>query len=561
LQTCIAQTKWFEIPLSSFSTDELLNDDSTDGSTYLPQNNLRSQSFTVAPFAISKQITLGEYLHFVDKERKLKGSGYAEFLLPERSAFSSAHKYHEYLTNPEYKSQPVAGVSWKNARRYVLWRNTNKSVEEKKFLNYRLPTIKEWQAAYLHLLKNKIKYDISILADWTSETYEESQYEFSYDLNPSFEYESVPCDPPTMKRKTVVGNSWLHRPETATLPMHYYGYQDSGYAQIGFRLVSEIAPKTKNAESPEEVGLSERDLKKYPKELKIEYIPADTVEYSSRAWKVKLVKKEKLMTGSYMSWYSDGILKTKGQYLFNQKVGSWYFYDNQGMTVLHRYYINNYVYKDISTKTPHKLAAFFKDEPLFSLARNNDSEPYKYPAISESNILYSKRYWIKNVQIQNLWGKLKEGIQNKSITLFTSDNGEMADSSIVTNITSLPEEAEITGYRMKLDFYFDSKYMMCLHQVIGIAPEVKTSEGTIVLGWIYYPQIRGMLANACTRPGEFPVNIQHLDDLLFFRYYAGDVYKVSNIYDREEPNDIDPFITWLDLLETEHSLLISLYKK
>ncbi len=558
---CSAQTKWFEIPSSSFNTEQLESDDSEDAFSYLLQNQKNSGTYSVQSFSMSSQITLGDYLQFVHEERKLKGSKYADFLLPEPSAFNSNHKYNEYLTNAEYKLQPVAGISWKNAMRYVTWRNANKRNDEKEFEQFRLPSVTEWQAAFLYLSNTRKTSDFNILADWTSECHDESNYKFMHDLNIDYQCESVPCNPNSMKRKTVIGNSWLHGPVKEKLPMHYYGYQDSGYAHIGFRLVRTILHKSGNTESSENLTLNDRALIHYPKEKKIEYVPGDTVEYVAREWKVKLVKKENLMTGAYLSWYSNGILKTKGQYLFNQKAGDWYFYDSKGMLVLQRHYINDLIYKDMFPKASNKLAAFFKDEPLYSIARRSDKEPYSFPVVNESNIFYSKRYWLKNVQIQNLWSPLKEGIQNKSITLFPTDILNITDSARVTKINSLPEEAEITGYRIKLDFYFDLKYMMCFHQVIGIAPEIKTPEGTSVLGWIFYPQIREILAQKCTKPKEYPTNIQHLDDLIFFRYYSGDVYKVSNVYDREEPKEIDPFITWLELLETEHSLLISLYKK
>ena len=46
------------------------------------------------------------------------------------------------------------------------------------------------------------------VAEWTITAYDESAYNFMHDLNPNFEYNALPDDPPAMKRKVIRGGSW-----------------------------------------------------------------------------------------------------------------------------------------------------------------------------------------------------------------------------------------------------------------------------------------------------------------------------------------------------------------
>ena len=75
------------------------------------------------------------------------------------------------------------------------------------------------------------------VAEWTITAFDESTYNFMHDLNPNFEYNSLPDDPPTMKRKVIRGGSWKDIAYFLQTSARDYEYQDSTKSFIGFRNV------------------------------------------------------------------------------------------------------------------------------------------------------------------------------------------------------------------------------------------------------------------------------------------------------------------------------------
>lgn len=561
---------YFYIPSGSFSMGQ------TDSESDFSQTS-RTRTVSIQAFEVSKLVNVREYMAFVEDQRTMRGSEYADMLMPDPSRFPSTAKFHKYLTDAAFQNEPIIGISWENATAYIHWKNGHSSDQaDDQRPDYRMITEAEWEYAYDYLQGEK-EGDLNKCAEWTSTSYDESMYEFSQDLNPDYTYYASPCDHISRKRKVVRGNSFLYSFETPK-SRRMYGYQDSSYRHVGFRLARTHLYRPDvytNIESddPYQKHVDMRIVEKlYGQEGMIRYMEGDTLTFESSKWKTTLVTKNGMLNGKYESNYSSGALRVEGQYQFNQRVGEWKFYDQSGKLALSRRYTNNWVYKREHPTPQDALGELMTSEPLYSMVRRDHSKPYSFPYVQARAVYYSKRYWMKNVQLPEMvWRSIKEGVDNRSLTIFTSDQFQDTltnDSAkqIIRNLPSFSLErdiasTEIVGYQIKGDCFFDVDRLTGEWRTIAIAPEVKSGDSTRSVFWIYYPEIRSLLAKKCTPPKKFPRYIRNLDDVLFFHYFTGDIYRFSNVYGRPEPKDKDPMLSRVELIELEHDLLLHFFAK
>ncbi|HSH50550.1 MAG TPA: SUMF1/EgtB/PvdO family nonheme iron enzyme [Bacteroidales bacterium] len=194
-----------------------------------------------------------------------------------------------YFWHPSYDNYPVVGVNWKQARAFSVWRTQYlndylRSSGEGFVQDFRLPNEAEWEygargnldlsmypwggmytrnkegcflANFKPLRGNYIDdgglitvsvgsyapneyglFDMSgNVSEWTSNAYDESAYSFQHDMNPDYQYEALPDDPPAMKRKIVRGGSWKDIGYYLQNGTRTYEYQDSAKSYVGFRCV------------------------------------------------------------------------------------------------------------------------------------------------------------------------------------------------------------------------------------------------------------------------------------------------------------------------------------
>ncbi len=194
-----------------------------------------------------------------------------------------------YFSHPSFDDYPVVGVTWKQAKAFCMWRTNfkNKSLSNKgeyEVQDYRLPSEAEWEFAARGGLDNSMYpwggyytrsrtgcflanfkpmrgnysddggkasvkvatyepngyglYDMAgNVAEWTITAYDESTYNFMHDLNPNFEYNALPDDPPTMKRKVIRGGSWKDIAFYIQVGTRTFEYQDTAKSYVGFRCV------------------------------------------------------------------------------------------------------------------------------------------------------------------------------------------------------------------------------------------------------------------------------------------------------------------------------------
>ncbi|MBI9033531.1 MAG: SUMF1/EgtB/PvdO family nonheme iron enzyme [Bacteroidales bacterium] len=202
-----------------------------------------------------------------------------------------------YFWHPSYDNYPTVGVSWKQARAFCSWRtellrNYLATQREALAAEFRLPTEAEWEWAsrggyegnpypwggpytrngkgcflanfkpmrgdyvddgglksvmVAHYPPNDFGlYDMSgNVAEWCNDAFDESAIEFTWDMNPSYDYEAKDDDPIVMKRKVTRGGSWKDVAYYLQVTSRSYEYQDTAKSYIGFRCVQDYLGRQK----------------------------------------------------------------------------------------------------------------------------------------------------------------------------------------------------------------------------------------------------------------------------------------------------------------------------
>lgn len=203
-----------------------------------------------------------------------------------------------YFWHPAYDDYPVVGVTWKQATAFCIWRTQllNEYLNSRggTMVNrFRLPTESEWEWAarggldlspypwggpyirnsrgcflgnfkpmrgnYIddggfHTVKvnsyNPNDFGLYCMAgnvaEWTSNAFDESAYNFSHDLNPDYQYDAKDTDPETLKRKVIRGGSWKDVGYYLQTSTRTYEYQDTAKCYIGFRCVMTYLGRSKD---------------------------------------------------------------------------------------------------------------------------------------------------------------------------------------------------------------------------------------------------------------------------------------------------------------------------
>lgn len=204
-------------------------------------------------FSISHLVTLKEYKAFLLEMKRDSGEIYYKNLCPD-SSITNAEKLEKYLTDTTFDQFPVQGVSWDNAMRFCRWKT---SKEKGALVIFRLPLLSEWIAAKEHLAKMGIDSDFSkCLSEWTLNAFDESTSAYvnysdeskQKDKNKSlfwdydYFYWHSSQDPPVLKRKKVVGDSYrIHCNSYLKTNFVFYSYQ--GYRDVGFRYIRQEVSK------------------------------------------------------------------------------------------------------------------------------------------------------------------------------------------------------------------------------------------------------------------------------------------------------------------------------
>lgn len=205
-----------------------------------------------------------------------------------------------YFWHPAFDDYPVVGVTWRQARAFSIWRTQllNNYLASKGgsiVQDFRLPSETEWEYASrggldlspypwggpyirnskgcflgnfkpmrgsyvddggLHTVKvesyNPNDYGLYCMsgnvAEWCKDAFDESAYDFSHDLNTSYDYEPTEAERniPVLNRKVIRGGSWKDVGHYLQTSSRSYEYQDTAKCYIGFRNVMTYLGRAKD---------------------------------------------------------------------------------------------------------------------------------------------------------------------------------------------------------------------------------------------------------------------------------------------------------------------------
>jgi gliding motility associated protien GldN len=118
------------------------------------------------------------------------------------------------------------------------------------------------------------------------------------------------------------------------------------------------------------------------------------------------------------------------------------------------------------------------------------------------------------------------------------------------------ESLSITQYQIKEDWFFDKQRSQRYVRIIGICPMMEDYDdnglkrGMKPLFWIYFPELRYVLANQAVFNRSNDAQRMSFDDLFEKRMFSGYVVKEANVYDRyisEYAKNIDALLESEDI--------------
>ncbi|HUX54999.1 MAG TPA: gliding motility protein GldN [Williamwhitmania sp.] len=246
--------------------------------------------------------------------------------------------------------------------------------------------------------------------------------------------------------------------------------------------------------------------------------------------------------------------------------------------------------------------------------------PVPYPSLREADVMWSKRVWriidlrekmnlplyfpTQEMQdrkslIQTLYSAIKKGevvaydpdVDDEFTTPMSFNEcetklgggmveaGKNEDGSPKMQYAD-PKWADIKEFLIKEEWYFDKKYSRMEVRIIGICPirvyyktvntgdENADEENTGTLTkvktfWVYFPEVRKVLANTTVFNDHNDAQRISLDDLFFFRRFESYIVQEGNVYNNRMintytlggvPNMEESERIRNDIFDTEHDL-------
>jgi hypothetical protein len=196
---------------------------------------------TVRNFEISDFITYKEYKVYLASMKKDSSTSFYKSQLPDTNIAFKKEVYEKYINSSEYDNYPVIGISWDNAMNYCKWKTLKENKDSIK-VYYRLPDCSEWLSAMDFMSNQKIKNDFNQnYSDWLMGSRDETTFIYNRKKYNYFPYDYCYIhrkdDSPALKRKFVIGDSYLYQlgrlKDYANFSYHSY----NGYRQVAFRIV------------------------------------------------------------------------------------------------------------------------------------------------------------------------------------------------------------------------------------------------------------------------------------------------------------------------------------
>jgi len=291
-------------------------------------------------------------------------------------------------------------------------------------------------------------------------------------------------------------------------------------------------------------------------------------KYTDKDGTVKYRLNEGRLDAAYTSYYPNGQKKSEGVFDNNCRTGKWTVWNAEGVKKAERNYTTPFnfdrIYPPVSTDDPVPVLAAPIYEPVY-----NNKGYIDYFQLEERMVVWLKRIWQDVESADNpvlfkdelLLFSLKPLLLDGTVKAYSTKD-DMFTTEIPASELSFAD-AETIRYKIKEEWFYDNERFVMESRILGICPVIVRNGVPEELCWIYYPELREHLAKVSLKDFNVPAHITHLDDLFFYRHFAGIITKESNVYDRS----VADFKTgaearketeriWLNLIETEHRLWI-----
>jgi len=278
--------------------------------------------------------------------------------------------------------------------------------------------------------------------------------------------------------------------------------------------------------------------------------------------KIEYEKTQGRFHGLYTSYYLNGKKKAEGMFENNYRTGVWTIWDENGKEILKKEYFSPFV-------TNLADAVSVKEQ---TYEKNKEGVIPYYP-FEQKNVVWSKRIW-RTIDKENnplLFGEnsmfnifFNLGV-NGDISIYDPADDEFGSKLDLDRVSKIdPDGKRIVGYKIKEENFYDSERQVMETRIIGICPVAKINKKgkTEDLFWVYLPEVRKYLGSPKLTNSVLPEKITSIDDLLFYRYFSGQITQVSNtmgntiaelIEDEEEQLKESEKID-LATIEAEHKL-------
>lgn len=280
------------------------------------------------------------------------------------------------------------------------------------------------------------------------------------------------------------------------------------------------------------------------------------------------------INGKYVSYYKNGQKKAEGSFRNNYRNGLWSVWDSTGKLRMQRNYTDPFTFKRLIPVVPKDKPIELLNLPQYRLSYN-DKGFIDYCNIKEMNGIWTRTVYRYLTPQDNpllfnndlLFKIFTRNIEMKKVPAYNATDEYLQKESSITIDTS---NYKVIAYKVMEINIFDDNRLVLESRLLGIMPFAidKKTKDTVDLYWIYYPEIREFLAQEKIKQAGVPEEVKSYDDLFFFRYYYGQIYKERQIPDKsiseykkgdeikKEAERIE-----IDIIEDEHDIWIGYTKE
>ena len=218
---------------------------------------------------------------------------------------------------------------------------------------------------------------------------------------------------------------------------------------------------------------------------------------------------------------------------------------------------------------------------IFARTNAIDKKFVPYTSLAERDVMWSKRIWRtmnlkekmnhpfyfpteSHGKMNNLFTVIRNHIKASELTVYDAIDDEftvplnkaaaqtVGDKSEIIYIED-DESGELIGqeienplysgdvmrFRIKEEWFFDKQRSVMDVRIIGLCPVIEVMDdngdykGELPMYWVYFPEIRPMLARQETVNRWNDAEQRTYDDLFLKRFFSSYIYKESNVYNRK----------------------------